>query len=66
MMGSLEWLCLSSCGGRGRRQADLLAAWSPLNDGEFGMVGFVFLWREGEVAGRPNCYLVPSKIMGDG
>ncbi len=31
------------------------------DDGEFGMVRFVFLWREGEEAGRPNCSLVSSK-----
>jgi hypothetical protein len=44
-----------------RRLADLMAAWSPVNDGELGMVMFVFLWREGEEAGRPIGCLVSSK-----
>ncbi len=61
MMGSLEWLGLYSCGGRGRRQADLIAPWCPLNDGEFGMVRFAFLCGDGEEAGRPNGCLVSCK-----
>jgi hypothetical protein len=48
MIGSLELLGLSSCGGRGRRQADLIAPWSPLSDRDFIMDWFVFLLREGE------------------